>query len=190
MTPTKSCVDTIAKNDREGINEIYQTIRPQVFRYFYTRGIKDINLLEDVFQEAILNIFLKAKKGDLTNTGSCFGLIKHFCFHIIGNRKQKKSGNEEMFEHFDKFNLVEGSNIEKDLIEKEKDICFWNNLRKMSPDCIQIITMRMEGEKHKTIADHLGISNNAATVRFFKCLKKLTTLVQNDPDCQDYLNQN
>ena len=189
MSQTKFCVDAILKNDRDGMNEIYKTIRPQVFRYFNSRGVRDMNMLEDVFQDAIMNIYIKAKKGEITNSGSCFGLIKQYCYFIIGNRKQKKSGNEEMFEHFDKLDVEEDADIVRDMEEQEKEACFWNNLRKMSKDCITVISMRRDGKKHQEIADHLGVTSNAATVRFFKCLKKLTDRIKADPMAQEYLQE-
>ena len=187
MSQTKFCVNAIINNDSAGMNEIYKTIRPQVFRYFNSRGVRDMNLLEDVFQDAIMSIYLKAKEGKISNTGSCFGLIKQYCYNIIGNRKQKKSGNEEMIEDFNKYDSEDDSDIVKDMENREKEDCFWRNLRKLGKDCITVISMRRDGKKHQEIADQLGVSPNAATVRHFKCMQKLVTLIKADTVCKELL---
>jgi len=92
-----------------------------------------------------------------------------------------------MFEHFDKLDIEEDADIVRDMEDQEKEACFLNNLRQMSKDCITVISMRRDGKKHKEIADQLGISSNASTVRFFKCLKKLTDRIKADPKAKEYL---
>lgn len=168
----------ILEGDSRVLNEFYANYFERIAA-FIIKNSGDINDAKDVFQDAIMIIYQKAKKTDFelksTLSAYFYGVCKNIWLQKL--RKQKRivplsiEGNQ----------IENDSTIEKDIEERNKQQLFFSKFSLLKEGCQQILKLFFAKKSMKEIAQKLGLgSEGYAKKRKYECQKKLLELVKED----------
>lgn len=173
-------IDSINSGNSEGLQQIYRLFLPRITS-FITRNGGNADDAKDVFQDAILIIYEKAKKDDFKLTSGFYTLLYGVCRNVWGNRLQKKSRQTVTLVDDHKYTnyVVDGLN---ELIEKEEEAkLFWSAFQKLGEDCQRLLRLFFDKVKMSEIVKIMGFSSESyAKKRKFVCKERLVKLVRAD----------
>lgn len=186
MLPDQSAyLAAIRSADREGIKAIYKEFLPRI-RSFITRNGGSEADAEDVFQDALLLLFDKARKKDFVLSSAFYTFLYGICRNLWGSRLQKKSRTEVTLQ--DDFKYTKQEDIVFDMEEAEKEGIFWDSFYQLKPDCQTILQLFFNKKSMEEIATTLSLSSAAyAKKRKFLCKEELIKIVRADRRYQSYL---
>ena len=179
MTATeKYYLEAIRNGDRNALKQIYKEFLPRISRLITNNGGSKEDA-KDVFQDAIMVLYEKAKSPDFTLTSNFYTLLHGVCRNIWGNRLKKKSRTEVTLPEDDKYNLSEG--IEQAIYAEEENKLFWSAFKQLGEECQKLMQLFFEKVKMQKITEILGYSSLGYTKkRKFQCKERLIAKVKAD----------
>ena len=175
---TDTFIDAIRNGDRAGIEKIYADFFPRI-AHLITKNGGSVDDARDIFQDAILLLYEKAKSPAFSLTSSFYTLLHGICRNLLGNKLQKKANQEVTLP--DHIKLIGEDDIAKDLIMLEENEVFWRAFQQLGADCQKLLTLFFEKVKMKEITREMGFgSENYAKKRKYQCKEKLIELVTAD----------
>lgn len=170
-------LEGLAAGSREAVAEIYRLYRPMLTKWMITRGGTETDA-DDVFQEALMVMFEKAKLPEFCLTCKLstylFAVSKRLWF-----KKIELSAGYISFNDQDEDEESAGHAYEDDLImhlEKEHQFTqLWNSMEKLGDPCSQLLkAFYIDNKSMQDIAVAFGYTNaeNAKTQKY-KCLTRL-----------------
>ena len=128
----------LLQNDYQIIEEIYAKYSKAIVKLVcQNKGTKDD--AKDVIQESLVIIYQKAKKSDFTLTSSFFsffyGVCRNVWWRILRKNKYETVDIESDIQ------LVDDSNINKELVEKERYQFYLKKLNELSEGCRKILQL-------------------------------------------------
>lgn len=176
-------VQALLSNDREGIEEIYDRFAARIHR-FVTANNGSAKDAQDLFQEALIGIYQKARKGSFTLTCPFEAFLYLICRSKWMNelKRRKKAGvTIKEWEGFknepEAFELVETANK-----EQEKDALFQKAFDNLSEGCRKLLRLSWTGEHMEKVAQQLDISYGYARKKKSECIAKLMEKIKDSPD--------
>ena len=173
-------IDFITSGNSEGLQQIYKLFLPRITQ-FITRNGGNADDAKDVFQDAIIIIYEKAKHEDFTLSSGFYTLLYGICRNVWGNRLQKKSRQTVTLLDDYKYSnyVVDGLN---ELIEREEEAkVFWSAFQKLGEDCQRLLRLFFDKVKMSEIVKIMGLSSESyAKKRKFVCKERLVKLVRAD----------
>ncbi len=171
-------LQAIRKNDRPGMQRIYQDFLPRISRLIRQNGGTTEDA-KDIFQDALIIIFRKASEPGFRLTSGFYTLLYGVCRNLWGNRLQKKSGNEVSLPEDYKYKAEPGMGT---LIEEQEETkVFWDAFQRLGEDCQRLLQLFFAKTKMAAIAEKMGFSSvGYAKKRKFQCKEQLIKLVKSD----------
>ncbi len=168
-------LEGIKQSDDSILKEIYQN-HFNVLKGFVLSNNGNEEDAKDVFQEALISIFKRLRKGDFeietTFASYFFSAGKYIWF-----RKLKKNSKQQQIENFDS-----QVDIEEEYLEETKYNLFRNNLSKLGADCQKVLNYYFEKKSFKEIAKLMAYkSEEYARRKKYLCTKTLIKKVKIDP---------
>ena len=126
-----------------------------VFRAFASKYVHDLDVVDDVLQEAYIKLWTnKAKIGEVKSPRNYFfSIVKHT---ILGNK------NYYMPENIEASNMIAQA------------------IMKLSPQSQQVILMSIEGKSMKEIAEDLNITVNTVKTVKYRAIERLAGLLSKE----------
>ncbi len=173
-------IDSITNGDSEGLHQIYQLFLPRIHA-FITRNGGSGDDAKDVFQDAIIIIYEKAKQDNFILSSGFYTLLYGVCRNLWGNRLQKKSRQTVTLVDDYKYTEYVVDGLEE-LIEREEEAkVFWSAFQKLGEDCQRLLRLFFDKIKMSEIVKILGFSSESyAKKRKFICKERLVKLVRAD----------
>ncbi len=168
----------IINHDSKVLNLIYSNYAKRIQGHIIRNGgsADDAN---DVFQDALMVIYNKAKKGDFQLTSKFSTYLTSICRFIWDRKRRKKANNTVTIPEDDRF--INEKDIEKDIIRREKHHVFRENLLKLGETCQKILLLFFQKKNMEEIAKAMNFKNgHTARNRKYRCQKELEKLVKND----------
>lgn len=179
MNPSdQKYLEAIARGDENTLQEIYRLYFPRIDRFIQSKG-GSADDAKDVFQDAILVIYEKAKRGNLQLTSQFYTLLNGVCRNIWGNHLQKKARSgvikTDLSKYKDEFDVQQ-------LIEQEEENkVFWDSFKKLGADCQKLLQLFFAKKKMVEIQKQMGFGSLSYTKkRKFYCKEKLIEWVKTD----------
>jgi len=175
----------LCQNSRQGVEKIYATCYPMI-QQMVLNNQGDKEDAADVFQEGLLGVLKYCKKEDFVLEIP----ICHFMYSICKRlwiRKLKKNAKDAVtFVDNLEYSLkdhIQNTELENELTASRL-VLLYKHLNKMESNEQQVIRQfYIEKMSMQEIANAMGFSSeNSAKVQKSKYLKKLRTMVRNDPD--------
>ncbi len=171
-------LQAIQTNNTAGLRKLYQEFLPRIANFIRKNGGSNDDA-KDVFQEALVIIYKKAKAPDFKLTSGFYTLLYGICRNIWGNQLQKKSRSEVTLLDDYKYTLEPG--LEPLLEDQEKSRLFWDAFKQLGADCQNILQLFFAKVKMVKIVEQLNLSSvSYAKKRKFQCKEKLIQLVKAD----------
>lgn len=144
---------------------------PKVSRFICTYGGTKEEA-QDVFQEALLIFYRKAKTPNFKLTASIETYVFSICKYVWKDQLKQKNKLTHSFEHA--FTNDDTIPVEIHLQEEEKYQLAEKALRSLGAKCLQLLSLfYIDKKKMREIADLLGFtSESSAKTQKYKCLEK------------------
>jgi RNA polymerase sigma factor (sigma-70 family) len=179
----------IVEQNQTVLNYLYVNVFPKVRKLFDKKGV-DYDTANDIFQEAIILMFRKAKSNKLDSTIMVESYIVGICKLILVNQiKHEKKDNTQivpMPEIFDDSVQM----IVSEYLQSRRRKLFLEHFYKLQEDCKKILMSFFEGKSYVEIATEHGlISEEYARRRKYLCKEYLVKSIKSDPLFSKLLNE-
>ncbi len=184
-------VDSIRKEDRVALLEIYKIYFPQT-RHYIMANSGNVFDAEDVFQDALVLIYLKIKKNTLNLKNSfgsyLYGVVKFLWLKEL-ERKRKYFGTSVE----DADLLLGDIDFLEDYVKMEKRKLVLEHYNELNEECKKILDLHIKETPISISTAIMGYASDQYTMnRKSKCKSRLFRAVWNNPrykELKDELNQ-
>lgn len=167
----------ITQNNRKGLQKIYSLFLPRIAKFIVANG-GNVHDAKDVFQDAIVVIYQKARQGDFELKSKFSTLLFGVCRNLWGNRLQKVSRKRVTFLEEDKYKGV-AEDLAETLQKEEKSKVLWLAFQQLGKECQQLIQLFFAKKKMTEIAEVMGYSSlGYAKKRKYVCKERLVKKVK------------
>lgn len=176
-------IQGILTNNHQVVRTIYEKYHKAIIQLVETnRGTKED--AKDVFQEALLLIYQKAKQPDFQLTSSFFTYFYAICRNIWSNKTRKKAFGEVTLSDEKASMLIEDDT--EQYHKNEQYILYRRKFLELGESCQQVLTLFLKKVSLKEIAVQLGLSSEGyAKKKKYQCKKQLVKLIQMDTSYQE-----
>lgn len=178
----KQLIAQLKKRDRNALKDVYREYRTEFFR-FALRYTKSDNILEDIFQDAIIAVYENALAGKLDNLKSTlktylFSTGKFMLFKKF--RDTKEVATDEGY-IFDQKETAVMEDVYEDEGPNEHQKKLAAHFKKLGNKCREILELfYLQGLNLDEIVSVQGYENkNVVKSQKSRCLKTLKTLIAN-----------
>jgi RNA polymerase sigma factor (sigma-70 family) len=173
----------LLQNDPRLTEEIYSRYSGKI-KGMILNNNGDEDDAADIFQEALVDIYRKAAKGDFILTCPFEALLVIICKNkwITQLQKKQKQGvtfkDPEGYDYgsdvFKEAEVVQKQNERRNLLERK--------FAELADGCREILQLSWAGKSMEEVANTLKLSYAYARKRKSECMGKLTDLVMGSPD--------
>lgn len=176
-------IQALLANDRKAIEEIYEKFAGRI-RSFVTSNNGSAKDAQDLFQEALIAIYQKARKGPFILTCPFEAYLYLICrSKWINELKSRKKVGVTIKEW-------EGFKEEKEAIEvaestnkeQKQDALFQKAFSSLSEGCQKLLRFSWTGTHMKKVAEQLDVSYSYARKKKSECIAKLMKRIKASPD--------
>lgn len=173
----------IMSNDTKILNEIYQKFLPSIKKYVLENKGTQSDAL-DVFQEGLIIVYKKLKKGELELSSTFHTYLFAVCKFLWFNQLKKKSRKEIQSEPNGE--IKSDLNIEHDYMELEKQKLFQSKLNELPSDSMKVLKLFLNKKSIKQIAKIMGYTEAYTKKKKYKAKLQLISSIQADPRYLSY----
>ncbi|MEM1121963.1 MAG: sigma-70 family RNA polymerase sigma factor [Bacteroidota bacterium] len=172
-------VKGITENDVTILQEIYQQFLPEVVKYVRNNS-GSLDDAKDIFQEAILVIYDKAKKDELTLTSTFAAYLFSICKNMW--LKKLRSKNSKVLPLSATWGLTIENEYEERFLKTRKWRLFNRKFQDLAEECRKVLQMLFNGQSGKEIAAEMGYTEDYAKRKKYKCKLSFMELIRKDPE--------
>ncbi|MGB0931017.1 MAG: RNA polymerase sigma factor [Chitinophagales bacterium] len=167
----------ITQNDRTGLQKIYSLFLPRIAKFIVANG-GNVHDAKDVFQDAIVIIYQKARKDDFKLTSKFSTLLYGVCRNLWGNRLQKVSRRRVTFLEEDKYKDVV-ADLDNVMEKEEKSKLLWMAFKQLGAECQKLMQLFFGKKKMVEIVEVMGYSSLAyGKKRKYVCKERLVKRIK------------
>lgn len=183
-------IEALKNNNATLIDEIYQKWFPEVKNYV-AKNNGDVNDAADLFQEALMAILRRARKGNF-ELSVPFGGYFYFIYKnkwidkLRKNKKMRVINNEdERYKDEVATKTIATQTLEDDGRYQLYKLCFKN----LTEACQEVLRLTFEGLSVKVIKERLNFASvNSANQRIHRCRGNLQKIIKAHPKYISLLN--
>jgi len=179
-------LEGIAQNDFSVLQRIYKETLPEVSKYI-KRNSGTFDDAKDVFQEGIIVVFKKVKKGELELTTSFHNYLFSVCRNIWLKKLTKKG--RKTVDIDETFDLGFEENYDELFLQSKKWALFHEKFKQLAEECRKVLQMLFDGVSGRDIASKMGYTEDYAKRKKYKCKQGLANKIKNDPTYQQLIDQ-
>lgn len=171
----------ILVGDRTALEQLYREQFPVIRGLLRNYGGSEMDA-KDVFQDAVLVVYQKAKQPDFQLTSQFGTFFYSVCRNLWFSRRSKKSATSEVTISEDAKYTANEISPEAELLQVERDNLFWCAFRQLGEDCQKLLELFFQKLPMETIAVQMGFgSEGYARRRKLQCKDRLVELVKSNP---------
>ncbi len=172
-------IDGIRRRDKEVMQFVYTQYLPMV-RYFIIRNHGTEEDAEDLFQEAMVAVFERVRKKNLSLDCSfktyLYSVIRHMWLQYLDRKRIHYE-----FTEMDEFIALEELELYEDF--QARKAIYQRNFMQLTELCRKVLMMFVEKVPFEEIAEILGYKGRQYAIkRKYECMKSLMNRVENDPE--------
>jgi len=177
--PDQRYITALLHNDARLIHEIYKKCAGRV-KSFVTFNNGTADDAEDIFQEALVDIYNQAKYKDLQLSCPLEPFLLLICKRKWLNMLKKKSLLPVTNSEDDVLLVGEDTFEQAERLEEETDKAgrFALAFEKLGERCKEIIQWSMQGEAQEKVAEALGVTYGYLRKKKSECMASLIKLIQ------------
>ena len=178
-------ISGLLQHDKKIIDNIYQAHFNRI-QHFIQKNGGSFSDAKDVFQEALIVIYNKAKQEEFQLTSQFFTYLFGTCRFIWFNHRKKKS-NQVMTLEGNETYISNVPSIEKDLIQRERYKIYEDSFAKMGKLCQKILRMFFDNKTMLEIAKAIDYQTaHSVRTKKYKCQQQLKQLIKTDKRFKDF----
>jgi RNA polymerase sigma factor (sigma-70 family) len=190
--PDQKYVEALLNNNKVVLEEIYRRFSGKI-KWMVLQNHGTVDDAADVFQDALISIYHKAKEQDFKLTCPLDAFLYLVCKKKWLNELSKRRivvrlidvGNTEETFSEDSFKLADDCAIKEQRLNLLLD-----KVAELSASAQQLLNLSWNGKSMDEVAETLGISYGYARKKKSECMEKLILLVQRSPEfstLKDYI---
>jgi len=181
--PDQKYVEALLNNDPVVLEELYERFSGKIKWMILQNSGTETDAV-DIFQDALMSIYNKAKTGDFELTCPMEAFLYLICknkwLNVLNKRKTQKVTNTdtEGFNYIgeDSFRLAEDC-----VMHQERSALLAEKLSEMGESCRNLLKLSWSGLSMDEVAKKLKVSYAYARKKKSECMAKLITLVKQSP---------
>ena len=181
--PDQKYVEALLNNDPLVLEELYERFSGKI-KWMILQNSGTETDAADIFQDALMSIYNKAKTGDFELTCPMEAFLYLICknkwLNVLNKRKTQKVTNTdtEGFNYIgeDSFRLAEDC-----VMRQERSALLAEKLSEMGDSCKNLLKLSWSGLSMDEVAKKLKVSYAYARKKKSECMAKLITLVKQSP---------
>ena len=181
--PDQKYINALLENDAIILEELYRKFSGKI-KWMIIRNNGDETDAADIFQDALLSIYNKAKTCDFILSCPLEAFLYLICknkwLNTLNKRKTQKVTitDTEGFNHIgeDNFKLAENC-----VLQQERNNLLTEKLGEMGDSCKNILRLSWSGISMEEVAKQLHVTYAYARKKKSECMARLITLVKQSP---------
>jgi len=176
-------LDALLRGESTALEHLYRVQFPVIRTLVREYGGSESDA-KDIFQDAMLVLFKKARQPDFQLTSKLSTLFYGICRNLWLNRWTKKNKTVEVTLS-DAYKYIPDEDVvlsDAGLLHLERSNLFWHTFRQLGDDCQKLLELYFQSVPMETIAVQMGYgSEGYARRRKHQCKERLVELVRNNP---------
>ena len=181
--PDQKYINALLENDTVVLEELYHKFSEKI-KWMIIRNNGAETDAADIFQDALLSIYNKAKAGDFTLTCPLEAFLYLICKNKWLNTLNKKKTQKVTITDTEGFNYIGEDNFklaEDCLLQQERNNLLTEKLAEMGDSCKKILRLSWSGISMDEVAKQLNVTYAYARKKKSECMARLITLVKQSP---------
>jgi len=176
-------IQALLDNDRKGIEEIYEKFSERI-RRFVTSNNGSVKDAQDIFQEALISIYQKARKENFVLTCPFEAFLYLVCRSKWMNELKKRQKAGVTIQELKGFHDEQDAQRLAEVASKEeaKDALFQQAFSTLSEGCRKLLRLSWTGEHMEKVAQQLEVSYGYVRKKKSECVAKLMERIKVSPD--------
>ncbi len=183
LSPDQAYLNGLVQNDGTILRQLYAAFFPRISTFIQqNQGTQDD--AQDIFQEALMVIYHKAKEEEFELTSAFYTFLYSICKNLWLKELRKKSREgvtirEEMV-------YTEDAEIEEAIHRRARARLYRQKFQALGEDCQQVLSMGFSKKPMVEIAEVMGYASpEYARKKKFTCKDKLIQMIKSDPIYQE-----
>lgn len=177
----------ILGQNKNALKYLYSTFYPKVAAMIRNQGGREDDA-NDIFQEAIIIFYRKAKKGQLDSNYAVLPYLMSTCRLIWLKMLQNRQKDKEALPMVE--DGEEESPLYMEFLESKRKELFYEHFKKLSEECQKTLSAFFKGMSFSQMADELGLSSEEfARRKKYLCKEYLVKSIKSDPKFNTISNQ-
>lgn len=177
----------ILGQNKNALKYLYSTFYPKVAAMIRNQGGREDDA-NDIFQEAIIIFYRKAKKGQLDSNYAVLPYLMSTCRLIWLKMLQNRQKDKEALPMVE--DREEESPLYMEFLESKRKELFYEHFKKLSEECQKTLSAFFKGMSFSQMADELGLSSEEfARRKKYLCKEYLVKSIKSDPKFNTISNQ-
>ena len=181
--PDQKYINALLENDTVVLEELYHKFSEKI-KWMIIRNNGAETDAADIFQDALLSIYNKAKAGDFTLTCPLEAFLYLICKNKWLNTLNKKKTQKVTITDTEGFNYIGEDNFklaEDCVLQQERNNLLTEKLAEMGDSCKKILRLSWSGIAMDEVAKQLNVTYAYARKKKSECMARLITLVKQSP---------
>lgn len=179
-------LDGIRRRDSKILNEIYDKFLPSVTQFILKNSGSEDDAY-DIFQDGLMVIFKKLKNQELEITSGFHAYLFGVCRFIWLRELEKKRRKNIPLD--DSVPYIADVDLEKDIVNSEKERFFRSKLEDLPTDSKQVLKMFFDKMSFREIGAKMNYTEDYAKKKKYKAQKLLISLIKKDIRFKEFANQ-
>ncbi len=172
-------LQAILEHNAAGLRQIYDLFEPRIHALIRKHGGQESDA-EDIFQDAIMILYDKARQPGFQLTSSFYSLLYGICYRLWSNQLKKSSRKEVTLPQDTTF--IQDNDMEALMEANERHKLFARAMQRLGDECRQLLELFFQGLSMKDIQQAMNFSSEAyVKKRKFHCKEKLVAHAKADP---------
>ena len=181
--PDQKYIDALLENDPVVLDELYRKFSEKI-KWMIIRNNGTETDAADIFQEALLSIYHKAKTGGFTLTCPLDAFLYLICKNKWLNTLNKKKTQKVTITDTEGYSNIGEDNFklaENCVLEQERRDLLTEKLAEMGESCKKILRLSWSGMPMDEVAKQLDVTYAYVRKKKSECMARLITLVKQSP---------
>ncbi|MBX2920802.1 MAG: sigma-70 family RNA polymerase sigma factor [Chitinophagaceae bacterium] len=181
--PDQKYITALVENDPVLLEELYLRFSGKI-KWMILQNNGTETEAADIFQDALLSIYNKAKTGDFTLTCPLEAFLYLICknkwLNVLNKKKTQKVTNSDT----DGFNYIGEDNFklaEDCVLQQERSNLLAEKLAEMGESCKQLLKLSWSGISMDEVAKKMNVTYAYARKKKSECMARLIKLVKESP---------
>ena len=178
--PDQKYIDALVNNDAVLLEELYQKYAGKI-KWMILQNNGSETDAADIFQEALISIYNKAKTGDFVLTCPLDAFLYLICRNKWLNELNKRKTGRVTIKDIDGYNNIGEDSFkvaeECTLQQARKDLLN-EKLAELGESCRQLLQLSWSGKSMEEVAEILKVTYGYARKKKSECMAKLVALVK------------
>ncbi len=182
--PDQKYINALVQNDAVLLEELYRKFSQKI-KWMIVRNNGTEADAADVFQEALISIYNKAKTGDFSLTCPLDAFLYLICKNMWINSLNKKKNQKVTFYDVEGFNNIGEDNFrlaEESALKQQRNNLLKEKLAGMGESCRNILQLSWSGLPMEEVAKKLNVSYAYVRKKKSECMARLIMLVKKSPE--------